>query len=148
MNSADSEIVASILEGAGMEFSSDINEANLILINTCAIRENAEAKIWHRLDYLNSQKSREIYNQQGHQGKRIIGVLGCMAERLKEKMVEKNKVVDMVVGPDAYRDIPGLVSNILVSFGQIFTHHILQALTLNLVQRRVQLPDECPIIHG
>ena len=127
MNSADTEIVASILEGAGMEFSENINEANLVMLNTCAIRENAEDKIWHRLNYLNSQKSRkEFNNESGAKGKRIVGVLGCMAERLKEKMVEKNKVVDMVVGPDAYRDIPGLVSNILVSSFKvsILTHEI------------------------
>lgn len=115
MNSADSEIVASILEGAGMEYSSDINQANLIMLNTCAIRENAESKIWNRLNYLNSNKARREFNLSENKGKRIVGVLGCMAERLKEKLVEKSKVVDMVVGPDAYRDIPGLVSNILVS---------------------------------
>ena len=114
MNSADSEIVAAILEGAGMQYSSSIENANLVLLNTCAIRENAEGKIWDRLNYLNSAKSRKDYKDTGLDGKRIIGVLGCMAERLKEKILEKNKVVDLVVGPDAYRDIPSLVSNIMV----------------------------------
>ena len=85
------------------------------MLNTCAIRENAESKIWDRLAFLNSQKSRLEFKQEGHKGKRIVGVLGCMAERLKEQILEKTKVVDLVVGPDAYRDIPGLVSNILVT---------------------------------
>lgn len=67
------------------------------------------------MNYLNSNKARREFNLSENKGKRIVGVLGCMAERLKEKLVEKSKVVDMVVGPDAYRDIPGLVSNILVS---------------------------------
>lgn len=108
MNTADSEIVSAILQGCGMEQTENLNQAELVLLNTCAIREGAEKKIWHRLDYINSLGKSE--------NGRIVGVLGCMAERLKEKMVERKKVVDLVVGPDAYRDIPRLVSNLLVNF--------------------------------
>ena len=107
MNMADTEIVNSILMAKGMEISSQIEEADLILINTCAIRENAEAKIWQRLNQLKGlkKKNKNI----------LIGVLGCMAERLKEQLVERSKSVDLVVGPDAYRDLPFLVSKLLVN---------------------------------
>ena len=101
MNVADSEIVQTILEGAGFEHSDDMNKADVILINTCAIREGAEKKIWNKIE-----------SQYGGIKKRnkeaIVGVLGCMAERLKEKFLE-HKFVDLVAGPDAYRDLPRLI---------------------------------------
>ena len=101
MNVADSEVVASILGEAGYEPVRDIKRADLILVNTCSIRENAEQRVWGRLDLFRSEKRKRPQV--------IVGVLGCMAERLKEKLLESDKMVDMVVGPDAYRDLPMLV---------------------------------------
>lgn len=102
MNVSDSEIVASVLVESGFIQTSDEFEADVVLINTCAIRENAEAKIWHRLTALKNHKRKKP--------ELIVGVLGCMAERLKTKLLEKDQLVDLVVGPDAYRDLPNLIS--------------------------------------
>jgi tRNA-2-methylthio-N6-dimethylallyladenosine synthase len=102
MNFADSEIVTSILQKEGFTTTSDSSKADLILLNTCAIRENAEQKIRNRLKQLNHQKKQNPGM--------LIGVLGCMAERLKSKLLEEERSVDMVVGPDAYRDLPRLVA--------------------------------------
>lgn len=102
MNVADSEVVASILSGAGFEMTENINEAGLILINTCSIRENAEQRIWGRLKAISYLKKKK--------NDLIIGLIGCMAERLKEKVLETDQLVDMVVGPDAYRQLPLLVA--------------------------------------
>jgi len=101
MNVADSEVVASILTEKGFRITSDINSASLILVNTCSIRENAEQRIWNRLKAIShiKRKNREL----------VVGLIGCMAERLKEKVLETEQLVDMVVGPDAYRDLPRLV---------------------------------------
>jgi tRNA-2-methylthio-N6-dimethylallyladenosine synthase len=103
MNVADSEVVASILSEAGYEPVSDIKTADLILVNTCSIRENAEQRVWGRLDLFRSEKRKRPQV--------VVGVLGCMAERLKEKLLESDKLVDMVVGPDAYRDLPMLLTS-------------------------------------
>jgi tRNA-2-methylthio-N6-dimethylallyladenosine synthase len=103
MNVADSEVVASILGEAGYEPVRDIKKADLILVNTCSIRENAEQRVWGRLDLFRSEKRKRPQV--------VVGVLGCMAERLKEKLLESDKMVDMVVGPDAYRDLPMLLSS-------------------------------------
>ena len=107
MNFADSEIVASILENNGYECSDNIEKCNLILINTCSIREKAEQTIRKKLSSINFLKKKNINLK--------IGVLGCMAERLKEKFLIEEKIVDLVVGPDAYRDIPNLLEQ--VEFG-------------------------------
>jgi tRNA-2-methylthio-N6-dimethylallyladenosine synthase len=101
MNVADSEVVVSILAEKGFKPTEDINEAGLILINTCSIRENAEQKIWSRLKAIKSLKRRRK--------DLIVGLIGCMAERLKEKVLETEQLVDIVVGPDAYRELPSLV---------------------------------------
>lgn len=101
MNFSDSEIVASILQEAGFQNTTNYQEANLILINTCAIRDNAEQRVRNRLKEFNSIKK--------HRPEAMVGVLGCMAERLKEQLLEEEKMVDLVVGPDAYRTIPTLV---------------------------------------
>ncbi len=101
MNVADSEVVASVLSDAGFTPATGIGEADIILVNTCSIRENAEQRVWGRLDLFRAQKKKRPQV--------IVGVLGCMAERLKEKLLESDKMVDMVVGPDAYRDLPMLV---------------------------------------
>lgn len=103
MNVADSEVVASILVEAGYESVKDIKRADLILVNTCSIRENAEQRVWGRLDLFRSEKRKRPQV--------VVGVLGCMAERLKEKLLESDKMVDMVVGPDAYRDLPMLLAS-------------------------------------
>jgi tRNA-2-methylthio-N6-dimethylallyladenosine synthase len=101
MNVADSEVVASILKEEGYLYTGDIGSADLILINTCSIRENAEQRIWGRLKAIaHFKKKRKDLR---------IGLIGCMAERLKEKVLETDKLVDMVVGPDAYRELPLLV---------------------------------------
>ncbi|MFZ4377631.1 MAG: MiaB/RimO family radical SAM methylthiotransferase, partial [Saprospiraceae bacterium] len=101
MNFADSEIVASVLSDAGFVPTRDMEEADLILINTCSIREKAEETVRKRLKEFNKVKK--------YKPGTIVGVLGCMAERLKEKFLEEEKIVDIVVGPDAYRDLPMLV---------------------------------------
>jgi tRNA-2-methylthio-N6-dimethylallyladenosine synthase len=101
MNVADSEVVVSILAKSGYSVTSEIKEAGLILINTCSIRDNAEQRIWGRL--------KEIGHLKKHNKDLKIGVIGCMAERLKEKLLETEKLVDIVVGPDAYRELPALV---------------------------------------
>lgn len=102
MNFADSEIVASILQKEGFITTHEEKEADLILLNTCAIRENAETRVRHRLTHFNSLKRKRP--------SLVIGVLGCMAERLKDKLLEEEKLVDIVVGPDSYRDLPKLIS--------------------------------------
>ncbi len=101
MNFSDSEIVASVMKDAGFATTSDVNDADVIFLNTCAIRDNAEQKIRIRLQHLNAVKRRKPGM--------LIGVLGCMAERLKTKLLEEEKMVDIVSGPDAYRDLPRLV---------------------------------------
>jgi len=102
MNVADSEVVVSILSKAGYEPTMNIKDAGLILINTCSIRDNAEQRIWGRLTAISHLKktNKELK----------IGIIGCMAERLKEKLIETDQLVDIVVGPDAYRELPLLVT--------------------------------------
>lgn len=102
MNFADSEVVASILSDEGFSTTKDIDEADLIFVNTCAIRDNAEQRVRQRLTHFNHLKKKKP--------ELIIGVLGCMAERLKSKLLEEEKLVDLVVGPDAYRDLPSLIN--------------------------------------
>jgi tRNA-2-methylthio-N6-dimethylallyladenosine synthase len=101
MNVADSEVVVSILSDAGYESTENIKEAGLILINTCSIRDNAEQRIWGRLTAISHLKRLNSDLK--------VGIIGCMAERLKEKLIETEKLVDIVVGPDGYRDLPNLV---------------------------------------
>ncbi|PLX10970.1 MAG: tRNA (N6-isopentenyl adenosine(37)-C2)-methylthiotransferase MiaB [Marinilabiliales bacterium] len=101
MNVADSEVVASVLKEKGYQITEDINEADVILVNTCSIRENAEQRVWGRLDVFKQIKKKKP--------ELTVGVIGCMAERLKEKLIEEEKTVDIVVGPDAYRDLPNLL---------------------------------------
>lgn len=102
MNFADSEIVASILIKEGYNTTTNAEEADLIFMNTCAIRDNAENRVRQRLqDYKKIKRSKPEL---------LIGVLGCMAERLKSQLLEEEKLVDIVVGPDAYRDLPNLIT--------------------------------------
>ena len=104
MNFSDSEIVASILAEAGYSTTKNQGEADLILLNTCSIRDNAEQRIRHRLQHLKGGKR--------NNPKLKVGILGCMAERLRDKLLEEEKLVDLVVGPDAYRDLPRLVDEV------------------------------------
>jgi tRNA-2-methylthio-N6-dimethylallyladenosine synthase len=105
MNFSDSEIVASILTNEGYNTTQILEEADLVLVNTCSIRDKAEQTVRKRLEKYNAVK-REI------NPKMKVGVLGCMAERLKEQFLEQEKIVDMVVGPDAYKDLPNLLAEI------------------------------------
>ncbi|GAA4049395.1 tRNA (N6-isopentenyl adenosine(37)-C2)-methylthiotransferase MiaB [Flavobacterium chungnamense] len=105
MNFSDSEIVASILTNEGYNTTQILEEADLVLVNTCSIRDKAEQTVRKRLEKYNAVK-RDI------NPKMKVGVLGCMAERLKEQFLEQEKIVDMVVGPDAYKDLPNLLAEI------------------------------------
>ena len=104
MNFSDSEIVASILATEGFNTTDQLEEADLVLINTCSIREKAESNVRKRLEKFNAVKKTKPHMK--------VGVLGCMAERLKSKLLEEEKIVDMVVGPDAYKDLPNLIREI------------------------------------
>ncbi|MBQ1209293.1 MAG: radical SAM protein, partial [Bacteroidales bacterium] len=99
MNVNDSEVVLSILQDCGYRYTEQIEQADLILANTCSIRDNAEQRIWGRIDQFHLQRKKRPV---------IVGILGCMAERLKEKLIENGKV-DIVVGPDSYRKLPELL---------------------------------------
>jgi len=105
MNFADSEVVASILAQDGFNTTTKLEEADLVLVNTCSIRDKAEQTIRKRLQKYNAVKRDINQNMK-------VGVLGCMAERLKEKFLEEEKIVDLVVGPDAYKDLPNLISDV------------------------------------
>ena len=109
MNFSDTEIVASILNKEGYGPTKVIDDADLILVNTCSIREKAEENIRQRLGVFNSAKKRNAKKEKKDRKKMVVGVLGCMAERLKHKLIEEEKLVDIVVGPDAYRDLPNLI---------------------------------------
>ena len=104
MNFSDSEIVASILSKEGFNTTQNLEEADLVLVNTCSIREKAEQTVRKRLEKYNAVK-------RINPGMKV-GVLGCMAERLKNKFLEEEKIVDLVVGPDAYKDLPNLINEV------------------------------------
>ena len=101
MNAGDSEIVVSIMQEHGYRYTEDINEADIVLINTCSIRDNAEQRIWGRLSAMRQLKKRKP--------SLLVGIIGCMAERLKEQLIENGTGVDIVAGPDSYRSLPELV---------------------------------------
>ena len=105
MNFSDSEIVASILSKEGYDTTSKPEDADVVLLNTCSIREKAEDTVRKRLTYFNNTIKR-------NKPELKVGVLGCMAERIKEKLLDEEKIVDMVVGPDAYRTLPDLLKDI------------------------------------
>lgn len=104
MNFSDSEVVASILTKEGYDTTGDVDEADIVLINTCSIRENAEDRVRKRLTNFKNRKKR--------QPDLVVGILGCMAERLKTNLLEEEKLVDIVAGPDAYRELPGLIEEV------------------------------------
>eukprot|EP01120_Amphizonella_sp_Union-15-10_P009741 TRINITY_DN3761_c0_g1_i1.p1 TRINITY_DN3761_c0_g1~~TRINITY_DN3761_c0_g1_i1.p1 ORF type:complete len:557 (+),score=89.68 TRINITY_DN3761_c0_g1_i1:35-1705(+) len=109
MNTNDSEIVLAVMKNAGYQSSSEVEKADVILLNTCAIRDNAENKIRHRINEL---KNLKLYRKRIHNLDTKIGILGCMAERLKHKLLEEEKSVDLIAGPDAYRDLPRLLARV------------------------------------
>jgi len=104
MNFSDSEVVASILTNEGFSTTRNIDEADVILLNTCSIRENAETRVRNRLT--DFKKKKEDHPEL------VVGILGCMAERLKKSLLEEEKLVDLVAGPDAYRDLPNLIEEV------------------------------------
>ena len=104
MNVGDSEIVVSIMQQEGYRYTESLEEADIVLINTCSIRDNAEQRIWGRLS--------EMRRMRKQKGSLIVGVIGCMAERLKEDLTKGGTGVDIVAGPDAYRDLPRLVREV------------------------------------
>jgi len=104
MNFADTEVVNSILLEDGMQLAENPESADVVLVNTCSIRENAETRVWNRLKELRSIKKTNK--------NLTVGVLGCMAERIKDRIIEQEHLVDIVVGPDAYRDIPRLLAEV------------------------------------
>lgn len=104
MNYSDTEIVLSVLSKSGYNETNDINNADAILLNTCSIRENAEKKIFYRLDALKYFKRRNP--------NLVVGILGCMAERLRKDLIENKKIVDIIVGPDEYRKVPELIDKV------------------------------------
>ncbi len=104
MNFSDTEIVASVLAEMNYGFTPKAEDADLIFINTCSIRENAESKVWNRLKQFRHKKKEKPHL--------MVGVLGCMAERLKTQLLEQEQLVDLVVGPDAYRDLPNLIGEV------------------------------------
>ncbi|MBQ3248041.1 MAG: tRNA (N6-isopentenyl adenosine(37)-C2)-methylthiotransferase MiaB [Alistipes sp.] len=104
MNVGDSEIVVSIMQQEGFRYTESLEEADIVLINTCSIRDNAEQRIWGRLS--------EMRRMRKHKPSLIIGIIGCMAERLKEELTKGGTGVDIVAGPDAYRDLPRLVREV------------------------------------
>jgi tRNA-2-methylthio-N6-dimethylallyladenosine synthase len=102
MNENDTEIISTILTSNKLKKSDKLEEADVILTNTCAIRESAEEKVWNKIQHIKGIKRRNP--------EKIFGILGCMAERMKDKIFEKSKgVVDIIVGPDAYRDLPKMI---------------------------------------
>jgi tRNA-2-methylthio-N6-dimethylallyladenosine synthase len=104
MNLSDTEIVLSVLSDFGYNETSSINESDIIFLNTCSVRENAETKIFNRLKHIKGLKRKNPA--------KVVGILGCMAERLKQELIEKEKVVDIIVGPDEYRKLPNLIENL------------------------------------
>lgn len=130
MNVADSELVVSIMEDNGFTHTETMHEADVIFVNTCSIRDNAEQRIYGRLaEFKQVKKKRKGV---------LIGIIGCMAERLKEKWLEKDKMVDMVIGPDAYRDLPNLLN--ISSNGQ-------KAINVQL-SREETYADICPVRYN
>lgn len=105
MNVSDTEIVNSILMEEGMQPVNEPEDAEIIFINTCSIRDNAEERVWNRLKEFKAMKRERDKNM-------TVGVLGCMAERIRDQIMEKEELVDLVVGPDAYRDLPKLLSDV------------------------------------
>ena len=111
MNVADSEVVASVMQMAGYETTEDMNEADAVFLNTCSVRDNAEQKIFHRLEALNAIRRQKAKVEKQSGNPLIIGVLGCMAERAQQDLLD-NHYCDLVAGPDAYLSLPDLIAQV------------------------------------
>ena len=109
MNVADSEVVASVMQMAGYEPTENLDEADAVFLNTCSVRDNAEQKIYHRLEALDALRRQRAKSQKQTANSLIIGVLGCMAERVQQDLLE-NHHADLVAGPDAYLSLPDLIA--------------------------------------
>ncbi|CAK1550327.1 unnamed protein product [Leptosia nina] len=151
MNLSDTEIVWSILKKEGFERTNVEDEADIFLVMTCAIREGAETKIWHRLDHLRGFKRRRAISKNRSRPVKI-GILGCMAERLKEKLIEKEKAVDVVAGPDSYRDLPRLLAvtengqtavNVLLSLDETYADVVPVRLNKDSVSAFISIMRGC-----
>ncbi|XP_059057780.1 mitochondrial tRNA methylthiotransferase CDK5RAP1 [Achroia grisella] len=151
MNLNDTDIVWSILKKEGFERTKIEEEADIFLVMTCAIREGAETKIWHRLDHLRGFKRRRALSKYKNRPVKI-GLLGCMAERLKEKLIEKEKAVDVVAGPDSYRDLPRLLAltdsgqtavNVLLSLDETYADVVPVRLNQDSVSAFISIMRGC-----
>lgn len=148
MNVNDTEIVWSVLKSKNYQKTQDINEADVILLMTCSIREGAETKIWNRLVHLKSMKKKRSKKKERLQ----IGILGCMAERLKTKIIEKEREIDIICGPDAYKDLPRLLAlghddvsaiNVLLSLDETYADIMPVKLDQNSVTAFVSIMRGC-----
>ena len=110
MNLADTELVQGILNKNGYTLANDVHEADVVFLNTCSIRDNAEQRIYGRLGNLKTLKDKKPGM--------VVGILGCMAERLRTNLIEEKKLVDMVVGPDEYRRLPELLDVVYSEIGR------------------------------
>ena len=144
MNQSDSEIVGAIVEKNGYELTTELSDADIVFVNTCSIRENAEQRVKNRLNEFEHLKKKKPSLK--------IGVLGCMAERLKDELFIENKSVDIVVGPDAYRDIPNLLdevslgvkaANVLLSEEETYSEIIPVRLDTNGVSAFISIMRGC-----
>lgn len=142
MNVADSELVGGILRGEGYAFTGTMEEADVILVNTCAIRDNAEQRIHGRLGLFHRRKKENP--------DLVVGVLGCMAERLRKDLIEEKKVVDLVVGPDEYRKLPGLITGashgekgIAVRLSKVETYEDIQPLRTDGISAWISVMRGC-----
>lgn len=144
MNQSDSEIVGAIVEKNGYELTTELSDADIVFVNTCSIRENAELRVKNRLNEFEYLKKKKPSLK--------IGVLGCMAERLKDELFIENKSVDIVVGPDAYRDIPNLLdevslgvkaANVLLSEEETYSEIIPVRLDTNGVSAFISIMRGC-----
>lgn len=148
MNVNDTEIIWAILKNNGFLKTEDLSEADVALVVTCAIREGAEAKIWHRIKQINA-----VRRKRGKDKPQMkIGILGCMAERLKHQILEKDKSVDLVAGPDAYKDLPRLLAltennqtavNVLLSLDETYADVMPVRLNENSVSAFVSIMRGC-----
>ncbi len=142
MNLADSEVVGGVLKKEGYSFTGELSDADVILVNTCAIRENAEQRIYGRLGLFHAERKRrpEV----------VVGILGCMAERLRTKLIEDERLVDLVVGPDEYRKLPSLIEGafdgeqgIAVRLSRVENYEDIEPLRMNGVSAWLSVMRGC-----
>lgn len=142
MNLNDTEIVASILDNSGFYITENAQNADVILLNTCSVRDNAEKKIKERLKHLRNNKK--------DNNNLVVGILGCMAERLRDKLINEQKIIDLVVGPDEYRKVPSLIDNaykgekgIAVKLSKVETYDDIEPLRTDNISAWVSIMRGC-----